>query len=611
MTDTPRPAAAVPAQIAKGALRRLAMSKLEPTPTNYARAYADEAGEPAPAEGALPARARAQVDRLVARATDDPALRGELSAALMDGRHDELQKALDRSATASAAAAQAWAQLVDRLARGLERGGKNWTGARKKDSLQRVLDSSRSDAVRLQQRLRQLISAWEKDQADVDVDTLASDSDNGPAATPAAAPAANASAATPEPAPSAAGPVGAIHDRLHDRIHDELASTVRAGLPADEPRARQLADELAGLGERIRHDGATPALADAVADVCLRARRLLGLRHELVAELLALCTSLTDGLTDLAEDGSWAQGQGQALRQRLDGVNSARAVRAARELLDDTRERQRALQAERSLARYALKQIVREVLSGLGDLAGETGRFSDKVQGYAEVIEAADSLDSLGAVVRELLGESRAVHQLMASARERLDDEHRRANTLAQQVDALEGELRRLSDEVSTDALTQVANRRGLAKAFEQESARAVRDSVASAPLAVGLIDIDNFKKLNDSLGHAAGDVALKSLAARVTEWLRPIDHVARFGGEEFVVLLPATPVAEGQQVLTRLQRRLSASLFMHQGREVFVTFSAGVSAWQPGETLEAALARADEGLYEAKRTGKNRTCIA
>jgi len=105
--------------------------------------------------------------------------------------------------------------------------------------------------------------------------------------------------------------------------------------------------------------------------------------------------------------------------------------------------------------------------------------------------------------------------------------------------------------------------------------------------------------------------VALQSLAARVKEWLRPVDHIARFGGEEFVLLLPGTPVHEAQQVMTRLQRRLSASLFMHDGQEVFVTFSAGVTAWRPGEAVDAALARADEGLYEAKRTGKNRTCIA
>jgi len=89
------------------------------------------------------------------------------------------------------------------------------------------------------------------------------------------------------------------------------------------------------------------------------------------------------------------------------------------------------------------------------------------------------------------------------------------------------------------------------------------------------------------------------------------VDHVARFGGEEFVVLLPGTPVDEAQQVLTRLQRKLSAALFMHDGNEVFVTFSAGVTAHRPDEALELALERADEALYEAKRSGKNRTCIA
>ena len=210
-----------------------------------------------------------------------------------------------------------------------------------------------------------------------------------------------------------------------------------------------------------------------------------------------------------------------------------------------------------------------------------------------------------------MLDESRTVHALVSGARDRLAAEHARATALESRVLGLEADLRRLSDEVSTDALTQVANRRGLAQAFEQETARVLRDGADPAPLAVGLIDIDNFKKLNDSLGHAAGDVALQSLAARVKEWLRPVDHIARFGGEEFVLLLPGTPVDEAQQVLTRLQRRLSASLFMHEGKEVFVTFSAGVTAWRPGEAVDVSLSRADEGLYEAKRTGKNRTCIA
>ena len=179
---------------------------------------------------------------------------------------------------------------------------------------------------------------------------------------------------------------------------------------------------------------------------------------------------------------------------------------------------------------------------------------------------------------------------------------------LAERVEQLENELKRLSDEVSTDPLTGVANRRGLQSAFEAESARAERSQQA---LSIGLIDLDDFKRLNDSLGHAAGDQALIQLAARVRESLRPSDVLARFGGEEFVVLLPASGVAEAQQTLTRLQRALSAGLFLHDSQRVLVTFSAGVTAVQPGERIEQSLERADEALYEAKRTGKNRTCIA
>jgi diguanylate cyclase len=96
-----------------------------------------------------------------------------------------------------------------------------------------------------------------------------------------------------------------------------------------------------------------------------------------------------------------------------------------------------------------------------------------------------------------------------------------------------------------------------------------------------------------------------------VGEQLRPSDTRARYGGEEFVVLLPATALDDAQQTLTRLQRLLSAELFMHEGQQAFITFSAGVTACRPGEGLDAALHRADEALYEAKRTGKNRTCVA
>src|SRR2546423_12453432 len=247
------------------------------------------------------------------------------------------------------------------------------------------------------------------------------------------------------------------------------------------------------------------------------------------------------------------------------------------------------------------------MLSELDELGSQTGRFHESVGRYADVIEKADSLESLAGVVREMVEESRTVQALVAQTQQRLHDEHTRASGLTARVGELENELRRLSEEVSTDQLTQIANRRGLLQAFDAERSRMER---TGSILCIGLLDIDNFKRLNDELGHSVGDEALRSLAAVVSRTLRPTDLTARYGGEGFVVLLPDTPVEEGQVILTRLQRSLSGGLFMHEDRQVFVTFSAGVTDYRSGERIEDALERADQALYEAKRTGKNRTCV-
>ena len=576
---TPAAGAAVPASgaasaaWAKAALRELAQARLEPTPENYARAYAEVSGQPraqpaAAAPAALPA--------------DDARAQGA-----------------------------AWATLVERLSRLLDRGGRQWTSARRKDSLQRVLSGSRSDPQRLLQRLQSLLGAWEADRPG---DALETGLEDASAQTEAADAPGNTEALAVAHAPQA--PVPAPAQAHFSPVVDALHSTVQAGLPGGEPRAAELADELAQLARALAREGATPALAAAVEAVCVRARSLFAHRHHLVEELSALCRQLAGGLTELAEDDSWARGQCESLQARLApeaGGPSVRAVRAATELLAETRQRQQQVRGERQAARDALKQLLGRMLSEVGELGAHTGRFQNAVNAHAQAIARADSLESLAGVVQQMLDDSRAVHTAVSESQQRLDSDRARAEALQARVGELETELRRLSEEVSTDALTQVANRRGLATAFEAEAARATREAAegGAAGLAVALIDIDNFKKLNDTLGHAAGDVALKSLASAVRERLRPVDHLARFGGEEFVVLLPGTALEAAQQALTRLQRSLTASLFMHDGQDVFVTFSAGVTAWRPGEALALALERADEALYEAKRTGKNRTCTA
>jgi diguanylate cyclase len=562
--------------LAKAAFRRLAQAQQEPTPENYARAYAEEAGQPPP-----------------------PALATTASESI-----------------GNKAEGLAWAALVGRLSRNLERGGKQWTGARRKQSLQRVLDGSRSDPQRLLQRLQSLMGAWEGDMPSDPAQTGAEDPPADAAARPDA----------PPPPPTASG---------WTPLLQTLGATVCAGLPTDMPHAARLADDLAAAADAVAANGVTPQGVADVEALCAQARRVFGHRHHLVEGLGALCRELGAGLGELAEDDSWVRGQCEVLQVHLgragrgmatepagtlddeDGraTPSVRGVRAARTVLAETREQQQRVRAERQSARDALKQLIHSMLLEVGELGEHTGRFQLTTARHAQAIAQADTLEGLAGVVHALLDDARSVQTAVSRSRERLLADRARADELEGRVRELEVELRRLSQEVSTDALTQVANRRGLTQAFEAEVARGERERTGAADgaaplLAVGLIDIDNFKKLNDTLGHAAGDVALKTLAAAVRERLRPADHLARFGGEEFVVLLPGTAVDEAQQALTRLQRSLTEALFLHEGREVFVTFSGGVTAWRAGESLQAALERADEALYEAKRAGKNRTCV-
>lgn len=608
-----------PAQLAKAALQRLAQARLEPTPENYARAYAIESGgEPAAAaNGAVPERLQQLMSKLISLALPSGSARQDLQMALREHKLDELQRQVDKllDVAGPAAQAEALAQAIERLVRGLERGGKHWTLARKKDGIGRVLELSRSDSTKLVKRLGQLVASWDKDSDGSGVET---DDDGG---TPSQFFADSAFAESGfgeisrtgarEPAPGPLLTIAPAEPTHWPEIGADLNATVRHALRSPKTEATPadvLMRELEAAQAELKTGGASAERATQMAALCLRARHLLDHRRHLFDELGGLCRELSSSLVDLAEDDSWARGQAEAMSNTLSQGLSGRGVRTVSELLAGTRERQRVLRDERSKARDALKGLIQRMLAELGELGQHTDRFQNNVGRYADAIEQADSLESLAGTVREMVEESRSVQGLVAQTQARLTLEHDRAAALTQRVDELETELRRLSNEVHTDQLTQVANRRGLIQAFGIEQAKAEREATR---VALALLDIDNFKKLNDSLGHHAGDIALKSLAERTQASLRPGDMVARYGGEEFVLMLPNTPLDEAQAVLVRLQRSLSSALFNHEGKDVFVTFSAGVTLYRPGETLEQALDRADVALYEAKHTGKNRACIA
>lgn len=165
----------------------------------------------------------------------------------------------------------------------------------------------------------------------------------------------------------------------------------------------------------------------------------------------------------------------------------------------------------------------------------------------------------------------------------------------------LVGRLARLSRH---DPLTGLLNRRAADEMLAQEERRA---RALSGRLAVLMVDVDHFKRLNDQHGHAVGDRALQHLAAVMASQLRDVDHLARWGGEEFLVILPATAGGDAQQLAQRLCERVRAVPLVHEGQALALTASVGVAAWQGREdSVPALLRRADAALYRAKHAGRD-----
>jgi diguanylate cyclase (GGDEF)-like protein len=165
-----------------------------------------------------------------------------------------------------------------------------------------------------------------------------------------------------------------------------------------------------------------------------------------------------------------------------------------------------------------------------------------------------------------------------------------------------------LVEQAERDPLTKLLNRRSFDRQARHEAQRAQR---SDGPWALLMIDIDHFKRLNDSLGHAAGDVALVAVAEALRVTLRTEDLAARWGGEEFVLLLVGTPPEAAAQAAERIRAALAALALTHQDRAFTITASIGVATAHGAMDLAAVLHHADEALYAAKAAGRNRVVCA
>lgn len=166
---------------------------------------------------------------------------------------------------------------------------------------------------------------------------------------------------------------------------------------------------------------------------------------------------------------------------------------------------------------------------------------------------------------------------------------------------------RELAVQARTDPLTGALNRRAMEEAAFRETARSIRHGF---PLCIVMIDIDGFKQLNDSRGHAAGDCALQALVNLAKTTLRAQDVLARTGGEEFAILLPDTPVSAALATAERIRRAVEQLEVPFETGPVRFTVSAGVAKFEPARGFETMMRHADAAMYEAKEHGRNRVLM-
>jgi diguanylate cyclase len=286
-----------------------------------------------------------------------------------------------------------------------------------------------------------------------------------------------------------------------------------------------------------------------------------------------------------------------------------------------------------SADKHELEALVREVSVELGDITGvlqsdqaglaggrkDAERLHELMrEGVSRIqkhIETESDIERLKkGVGSSLEGIRRAISDFAESDAQRLAEATRRNEELQQRVQRMEAEaaqlqerLQRKREQLMEDTLTGARSRLAYDESLAQELSRFRR---YQEPFCLAVLDIDYFKKINDSYGHSAGDKALRLVAQKISERLRETDLLFRVGGEEFVLLLPRTMVDDARPLVEEVRSAVAGSGFHFEGSPVPITLSAGLAEVREEDTAATIFARADDAMYRAKKGGRDRLVV-
>lgn len=567
-----------PIDIARQTLKQLALRKVPPTPDNFRAVYDEIAGNPQPAAGESLAAALLRALQDSPQAKVDAERIGDALA-----RKDWPQVEALLRARLNAASAGNWAELLRTLVRQLEASHKGLTYTKKKEGLERVLINFERHPE-LGQKVAALVASWGTGMAKEGADEVQ-----------VAAPAGGEA-----PPPAAAEPWRQL---LIDTLQFGLLSQLRY-LPELARRAETLLEQ----ARRAVTAQEQRKLAEEFKAFWYKLEANADGQYRLHEELLQLLRLVMENLSELVEDDQWLHGQTLVIRDIIAKPLDIEVLYQAESGLKELIYKQGQLKHGLVEARETLKHMAASFVERLAAMTASSGDYHQKIQQYQQEISATRDIAELNLVLDRLMGDTRSMQLDALRNYEALQETQHKVEAAERRVRELTLELEQASELAHRDFLTGALNRRGLEEAVAREFSRADR---MGAPLCLVLMDVDHFKKINDSLGHDTGDEALAHLAQVTREALRPSDVLARYGGEEFAILLPDTAGPEGVQVMTRLQRELTRKYFLHDNERILITFSAGLVPRLHGEPVDELLRRADAALYQAKHSGRNRVVAA
>ena len=227
---------------------------------------------------------------------------------------------------------------------------------------------------------------------------------------------------------------------------------------------------------------------------------------------------------------------------------------------------------------------------------------------YAKEIKEAAELDQIQLIKDKIIIETENIQKENMRIKENLQASEKKLQGTAERINKLEQELKKAQLDMMIDPLTKIYNRRAFDVRMKDQIGRFER---YGEPFSILIFDIDFFKKVNDTLGHTAGDIVLKTIASLAKETIRTVDFLARYGGEEFVVIGDKVKQKEAFKIAEKIRTTIDSHEFVFQKRDVPVTVSIGVAHFTKNDSADKIIKKADKALYRAKNSGRNKTIIS